>query len=317
MAVADTEGTLLFNHNATEAVGGSDQRVIAELDLIRSVDPDAGYLSEAYGSLTSQIRIDSFLEDVQRMGYAVDTHIYTRPDEAYRHGSISFARPDLIVKPPTYPEFNGRTATETVLIEESSGRRYLKLDFHASSTKRERGLEVDRLLLYYGRRLMLAEPFLLDIDLNNAEDGSAFALLAHALGTVARTGSLPELARQDETNEHHTLLGRLASIFIRADDQLDAEDITKLLEYGWLKSANVAHERTSFVPQLPPKLERLVRLIPAIGAWLLDQPHIEADYFLANVGQFSDFRTYPRQPEDEHLATSVRYSLLVDGALEP
>jgi endonuclease/exonuclease/phosphatase family metal-dependent hydrolase len=301
------EGTIIYTHNATDALSGSDAQVRQLLDRIRTVNADSIFISEAYRLGASTERIDNAVADLART-HVVAIGPYTEAGRPDQHGFLAAVRKEFLMGRLAVVYFAGRAAVQATMIEKNSGRLFTQVQVHFGDHKLRRQAELDAFFMQYGGHLEARVPLVLAGDLNNAIDNSLFAQAVTAAGRFARS-HFADQATMVEQRQGRSVVGRIASLAIRASDQLDGEDICRLMTEGNLTDCNTEHLPTGFVPHLPRLLSLALSMTPGLGAWLLGTPHIEADHIMANTGMLTDFTRYPRLPGDEHLGISAVYRL--------
>jgi len=303
------EGTRIYAHNATDAFSRGDQPTKDMLERISDVHADVFFITEAYDATKDTIHIENVAEDLDNAGYRVNYGRYSEQTRKDQHGYIIGVREGLLVGGfTTVALATGRLLVQAAVVEQSSGREFLYVGGHFGDHKAARTAEVGSFLDLYRARLDARQPLVLSGDINNAVDYTFFRAALWLGGTAAQL-VFAEKARKQETGERQSAIGRVSSLAIRAKGQLDGADIKRLRDEGYLFDANNDHVATSFVPGLGP-LEKVVERIPALRAWLLKQPHIEADHIMANIGMFVDFRTYQALANDEHLGIAATYQLV-------
>lgn len=311
--MSSPEGTLLYHHNITDALTGSDTQVRQTVQRVAEVDPDSFFLSEAYDANAPTSRVEHVAEDLQKQGYAIQYGSYSEPGRPDQHGFVAGVRGNLLAGHFGTTELAGRVVVEAAMFEKSSGIPFAEVEGHFGDHKARRQLEFAAFSKRYGAYIEHGGALVLSGDLNNAiDETSAFARAMRVGAAVANTcfAGQAKLVEMGDAHGLQKMIGRIASLLIRGADQLDGEDIRRLIDTYHFTDANTEHLPTSFVPHLPGALLKAVSTLPPLERWLLGKPHIEADHIMATKGTLTDFTVYQRLPGDEHLATSARYSLL-------
>lgn len=298
------DGVLLYTHNTTNAFDEGDPRIDGYMSWLRTIHPDAGFLSEAYlWQNASDGHLRRILQQFGDLGYKAVVFDYSEAGRQDRHGGIMFARRDMF-KEYQVLELNGRRSL-LMTLQTLSGERFNMIGAHANDRHEARATETGELLRVV-RTLQPELPVVVLGDLNSDARNSMLKWGFRAAGEVAsRIGPLARLATEQEAGLRTSSLGRLASLAIRSCFQMSGDTIQHLLRDDLrLVSANSEHLLTSYVPKNVPAFIRRAQ-----ARWpRLNQPYIEADYILASRRDnlhLAKFVRYARLPDDEHRAISA------------
>jgi len=309
------DDVLLYTHNAKNAFDeGNPQRIDAYLERLAEVNPDAGFLSEAYlWQHASDEHLQQVLTKFGDLGYKAIAFDYSeydrdasRPD---RHGGIMFARRKMYVGGEIFG-LNGQDGRRAIqmTLQTDSGERFVMVGAHANDRPEPRGIETDELRCHYVELHDNGVPVVMIGDFNSDAVSAKKNMLARVLHAGGRLAShskrLARQAAEQEAGQRNTKVGRLASLAIRSYFQLEGDTIRQLIgeQSPTLISANTEHRPIGHVPKnVPGFVRRALRIMP----WL-DRPYIESEYIFADEGySFSGFTRYSRLVGDEHAAISA------------